>query len=92
MFYHDDPKQAVIERGRAAQVMVAQTFWRDLSEYLDQLLSNSINDVRQAKYAEPLTQQLLLVKWRATEEFVQQVLNYPLSAIEQAKELNTRIA
>lgn len=69
-----------------ARVMLQQPFWKELSSFAQELESQSLNQLKDAKHADPLILKGLHQRWIVTHEIVSKILSYPQAVIEGASQ------
>lgn len=85
-----DELQEVYQVGLSASTMVNQPFWKKTSEFMNQMIRESLEALDKVQYADDRIRLNAMNKYLITKELVARIEQFPLAAIEAARELGER--
>ena len=79
--------QELYQRGLAASTLVNQPFWKELDNFMNQLVLEALNEMEGAKWADDCLKARRVDRWLTIKDLVARIEQFPLAAIEAAREL-----
>lgn len=82
--------QELYQRGLAASTMVNQPFWKEMTEFMNQLIREALESFDKLQHADDRIRLNAVNKYLVIKELVARIEQFPLAAIEAARELGER--
>lgn len=87
---HPTEFQEIYQRGLSASTLVNQPFWKELTEFMNQMIRESLEANDKLQHADERIRIHALNRYLITKDLVARIEQFPLAAIEAARESGDR--